>query len=129
MIEYCANLDEVPDKSRALFSHILNAHHIWNARINKEPSKFEVFQVHDITDWNEIHYDNQRASFDIVCNTDDFETRLDYESSDGKLFSNTIQDMLFHIINHGTHHRGQIAMNLRQNDIEPLVSDYIYYKR
>lgn len=40
-----------------------------------------------------------------------------------------IQQILFHIANHFTHHRGQIISDLRQNGIEPRISDYIFYKR
>ncbi|MBG50149.1 MAG: damage-inducible protein DinB [Pseudozobellia sp.] len=129
LIEYCDSLDTVPEKSIGLFSHVLNAHHIWNARLRQEKSLYTVFQVHEISNWSEIHYENQRASFDITSETENFEKRIDYENSEGRLFTNTIQDVLFHIINHSAHHRGQIAMDFRQNGIEPLVSDYIFYKR
>ena len=37
--------------------------------------------------------------------------------------------MLFHFVNHSTYHRGQIASNLKEHGIEPLVTDYIFYKR
>lgn len=129
MIDTCSALDVLPEKSIALFSHILNAHHIWNARIWQRKSEFEVWQVHDVKAWVDIHYENQRSSFEITSNTDDFEKRIDYENSKGRLFTNTVQDMLFHIINHSAHHRGQIAMDFRSKDIEPPVTDYIFYKR
>jgi uncharacterized damage-inducible protein DinB len=45
------------------------------------------------------------------------------------LFTNTIKDILFHIINHSTNHRGQIAVDFRNNGLEPLVLDYVFYKR
>jgi uncharacterized damage-inducible protein DinB len=45
------------------------------------------------------------------------------------MFSNTIKDILFHMINHSTHHRAQIAMDMRNNKLEPLPLDYIFYKR
>ncbi|SHI55549.1 DinB family protein [Pseudozobellia thermophila] len=129
LIDYCLGLDTVPEKSSRLFSHVLNAHHIWNARLCKERPKYEVFQIHEVGNWHDIHYENQRCSFDITSNTQDFEKRIDYENSKGRLFTNTVQDILFHIINHSTHHRGQIAMDFRLNDIEPLGMDYIFYKR
>ncbi len=129
LIEECNKLDKVPEKSAALFSHVLNAHHIWNARILGKPSEYEVWQIHEIKDWGDIHYENQRSSFEITTNNDDFERRIDYENSEGRLFTNTLQDILFHIINHSTHHRAQIAMDFRSNDLEPLSLDYIHYKR
>lgn len=122
-------MDSVPEKSIELFSHILNVHHRWNAVLTAKKSEYDVFQIQDIKNWPEIHYDNQRGSFEIITNADDFEKRLDYENSEGRLFTNTVQDILFHIINHSTHHRGQIAMDFRKNEIEPLSLDYIHYKR
>lgn len=129
IIEECSKLDNVPEKSISLFSHLLNAHHIWNARIIGKPAEYEVWQSHEIKDWGDIHYENQRSSFEITTNTKDFEKRIDYENTEGRLFTNTLQDILFHIINHSTHHRSQIAMDFRNNDLSPIPSDFIFYKR
>lgn len=129
LIATFANTDKVPEKSSVLFSHILNAHHLWNARLRERKPEFGVWQVHDMLALGDIHYENQRNSFEIISNIDDFEKRIDYENTEGKLSMYTVQDMLLHIINHSTYHRGQIAMDFRANGLEPLVSDYIHYKR
>lgn len=129
LIEACAQLGEVPEKSAALFSHILNSHHIWNARITGAEPGYEFWQEHPLKDWQEIHYENQRNTFEIITNTSDFEGRVDYHNSEGRLFINTVQDMLFHIINHSTHHRGQILSDFRNNGIEAFSLDYVFYKR
>ncbi|WP_298485069.1 DinB family protein [uncultured Maribacter sp.] len=129
IIEQCNAMETVPDDTIKLFSHILNAHHIWNGRILKIPSKYSIWQLHDVKEWEDIHYENQRNSFEITSNADDFEDRIDYESSEGRLFTNTLQDMLFHIINHSTQHRGQIAKGFRKKGLDPLILDYVIYKR
>jgi len=129
LIEEFNKMDIVPQRGSALFSHILNAHHIWNARILDKPITYDVWQVHPIKEWGDIHYENQRSSFEITQNTVDFDKRIDYENTEGRLFTNTIQDMLFHIINHSTHHRGQIATDLRNQGIDPINMDYAFYKR
>lgn len=129
LIEECNRLENVPEKTIALFSHILNAHHVWNSRMLAKKREFEIFQTHPLTDWEEIHYDNQKDTFDIITRIDHFEKRLGYESTEGMPYTNTIQEMLFHIINHSTHHRAQISVDFRNNGIEPLALDYIYYKR
>lgn len=126
--EYMA-VKKMPEKSLGLFSHILNAHHIWNARLQGKLPSYEVWHLQPVKDWSDIHYENQRNTFEIITNTDNFEQRIDYENSEGRVFSNTIKDILFHIINHSTHHRGQIAMDLRSHKLEPLKLDYIFYKR
>ena len=129
LIDECLKLERIPEKSVTLFSHILNAHHIWNSRILGSESLYEVWQEHPIEDWGDIHYENQRSSFEVITAADNFEVRIDYENTEGRLFTNTLQDILFHIINHSTHHRSQIAMDFRNEGIEPLELDFIFYKR
>lgn len=129
IITFAKETGELPEKSRELFNHILNVHHRWNALLAKTEPRLELAQDNPIDTWADIHYDNQRTSFEIITNADDFELRIDFEDSDGRLFTNSMQDILFHIVNHSTHHRGQMMMNFRDHGIEPLMLDYIFYKR
>ncbi|WP_396591038.1 DinB family protein [Allomuricauda sp. R78024] len=129
LIEQCASMDQVPEKCIKLFSHILNAHHVWNHRIVGKQIEFDVWQKHEVENWQDIHYENQRTSFEIITNADDFAKRIDYENSEGRTFGNELKDILFHIVNHSTHHRGQILMDFRLAGIEPESLDYILYKR
>ena len=129
LIEQCTSMDEVPEKCRKLINHIFNAHHIWNHRILGKEPEFGVWQDHEVSDWSDIHYENQRTSFEIITNTEDFNKRIDYINSEGRAYANDVKDILFHIINHATHHRGQIALDMRGANIEPKPMDYIYYKR
>ncbi|AWX44714.1 hypothetical protein HME9304_01717 [Flagellimonas maritima] len=129
LIEQCMGMKEVPEKSLELFNHILNAHHTWNKRIMGKPKEFDISHQHLLENWEDVHYENQRTSFEIITNTEDFSTRIDYESSEGRTFANELKDILFHIINHSTHHRGQILADFRTSGIEPESLDYIFYKR
>lgn len=129
LIEAFVKFEEVPEKSASLFSHILNAHHLWNARLTGAEASFTVWQDHPLNTWQDIHYENQRNTFEIITNTRDFDQRIDYQNSEGRLFTNTVQDILFHIINHSTHHRAQILFDLRNNGLETVSLDYVFYKR
>ena len=122
-------LEKVPKKSKELFSHILNAHHIWNKRLLDEHWQYDVWQVHEPSAWEDIHYENQRTTFEIITNTDDFSKRVDYKTTEGRVFANELKDILFHIVNHSTHHRGQLVMDFRTNKIDLSPLDFIYYKR
>lgn len=128
-IETCAQLEHIPEQSHRLFSHVLNAHHLWNARILGQAPALAVWDVHEVKAWGDLHYQNQRDSFEIITNADPLDRRITYESSEGRTYTNTLQDILFHVINHSTHHRAQIASDFRTNGLEPLALDYIFYKR
>jgi uncharacterized damage-inducible protein DinB len=58
-----------------------------------------------------------------------FEEMIFYKNSTGKKYENTIREIITHVINHSTYHRGQIAMELRRLGIDPPPTDYIFYRR
>lgn len=120
--------DKVSEKSKSLFSHVVNAHHIWNNRINQIQNRYGVWDMHPIEhclDIDKANYQNTLLILDVV----DLNAIINYKTSNGFSFNNSIRDILFHIINHSTYHRGQIATDFRQHDIEPLPTDFIFYKR
>lgn len=121
------NFSKIDDKAISLINHTLNAQQIWNARIVGEKS-FEVWQINPSEDWEEINHQNFRKSIHIIENFD-LDKRVEYQNSRGTKFENSIFEMLFHAINHSTYHRGQINTLLKQSGVEPILTDYIFYKR
>lgn len=117
----------VPEKSLKLINHILNAHQVWNSRILKEES-FGVWQMNEFSDLTKINNTNFSNTKKIIQEFDLVQTVF-YQNSKGERFENKIEDILFHTVNHSTYHRGQIALLFRKSGIDPLVSDYIFYKR
>lgn len=117
-----------PEKSLQLINHTLNAHQIWNARIEQ---KTHEVQVWDIRPWNILKAINKENSENTlkILDDSDLNKRIVYKTSKGEQFENTTQEILFHIVNHSTYHRGQIASDCKQHGIIPLVTDYIFYKR
>ena len=116
------------ERSVKLFSHILNAHHIWISRIEGIKPKFDVWSVHHVADFASINQENYNTTL-LLLDHADYSKVIRYTTSTGKAFTNSIGDILFHIVNHSTHHRGQIASDFRESGIEPLNTDYILYKR
>lgn len=121
------NISKVDEKTISLINHTLNAQQIWNSRILNETT-FEVWQINPFENLNEINLQNFNKSIEIVKNSD-LDQIIEYKNSRGTSFENSIFEMLFHAINHSTYHRGQINSLFKQNDIEPVLTDYIFYKR
>lgn len=122
------NKHQLPSRTLFLFSHIQNAHHIWNYRIIKKEALYKVFQEHSIEPLNILNQNNHDITQQII-KENDLNTPIQYTNTKNETFTNTIQDILFHIINHSTYHRAQIATLLRQENINPPITDYIAYKR
>lgn len=119
--------DKLIERSTHLFSHLINAHQIWNSRILLTKS-IALNQLHSFEECKSIDASNYSDTLKILGDYDLNEV-IQYKNSKGNEFQSSIQQILFHISNHSTHHKGQIISDLRQNGIEPIVTDYIFYKR
>lgn len=54
---------------------------------------------------------------------------ITYKNLAGVDFSTVLHDIIAHVINHGTHHRGQVGALLKAEGIEIPALDYILYVR
>jgi len=122
-----ANLEHLPERTFPLFCHVLNAHQIWNARILSQQS-LGVRDIHSLANCGQLDEQNLRDTLLILENFA-LEQTVFYRDTKGNPFSNSIRDILFHVANHSTHHKGQIISDLRMSGIDPVITDYIFYKR
>lgn len=127
IVQLLENENAISKKVIPLLSHTINAHQIWNARIT-ESEELGVNQIHTLNECAAIDAQNFEDTLGIL-NTRELSETVSYTNSKGAAFKNTVQQILFHISNHFSHHKGQIIFDLRQSGIAPLVTDYIFYKR
>lgn len=117
----------VTERSLGLISHSINAHQIWNARINGT-QPFGVFETHSVENISKFDTANYHSTIEIIDSTN-LEKVIEYNNSKGEPYSNAVADILFHISNHHSHHRGQLISDLKSSGIPSIVTDYIFYKR
>ena len=119
---------QTSEKATKLYNHILNVHQVWNSRIEPNQNPFGSWEVHPLHEYPSIDQANFKNSL-LILDKYELTTSIHYLNTKGQPFSNSVKDILFHIINHSTYHRAQIATEFRQNGLEPLMTDYILYKR
>lgn len=112
-----------------LVSHMANAQSIWLSRINGEESTFAVWDEHTAKEALELLESTSQNWLDFIYSGDLEQETIKYKNSKGQAFESRLGDILTHVVNHGTHHRGQIAHMLREEDIAPPASDFIFYVR
>lgn len=79
--------------------------------------------------WNQ-HESRMRAFLDSLTDAD-VDRRIEIRTADGTTtMSAPIEQMVLHVVNHGSYHRGQLTMMFRQLGVEPANSmDLIRYYR
>ncbi len=118
---------DVPSKAVTWMAHILGAEHMWLDRMTDDPRNHVVWPDWKLYECLEQQQELARRWEKFFQNlTDaDIERKVSYTNSQGKEFTNTVQDILLHLSLHAPHHRGQINAELRAEGYDPPYIDYI----
>lgn len=116
------------ERVAVIFSHILNAHTIWNTRIGGVSPEGGVWTVHPVDAWEERNRANFQRTREIL-DSDSLVRVVAYRDSRGNPYENQVGEILLHVFNHSTYHRGQLAILLGQESKTPPVTDFIVYLR
>lgn len=122
--------DQTPASCLRLLSHIVNAQATWLSRINSEKQLAGLWDVHDLEGCKILHAEtSQGLRAAMERHADDLDIKIEYANSQGRVFQNSLFDILFQVFNHATYHRGQIAVEMRINGLQPVNTDYINFVR
>ena len=115
-----------------IFSHVINAQFIWMSRISGNKSIHKpVWSLHTLEDLKKYSKEISALWLDYLSKLDEkeLERSISYSNSEGQAFSNTVSDMLPHIVNHASYHRGQVNKLIRREGFPVHNTDYITYRR
>jgi len=118
------------EKIITVMGHLVSANFIWLNRIKDLPkSQYELWGRYDVLGLKRMvdEADDQWMSF--IRENENFDRILKYKNYVGDYFENNVQQIMIHLVNHGSYHRGQVAMLLRQKGYEPINTDFITYDR
>lgn len=127
LIAALKKLPLVPETSHKLLAHIINAHSVWNGRI-EGLAPDGVWEIHTLDILEKNNHENLHKSLSIL-ESKSLEDLILYCNSQGESFESYLCDIIYHIINHASYHRGQIATDCKNYGVAPLVTDYIFHKR
>ncbi len=127
----CLEQQNVTDeKILSVFGHLMAANFIWLNRIKDLPkSKYELWGKYDLTELKRMVQEADELWMNFINENENFDRLMKYHNYVGDYFENNVQQIMIHLVNHGTYHRGQVAMLLRQKSFEPVNTDFITYDR
>jgi uncharacterized damage-inducible protein DinB len=118
-------------RPRLLLAHILSAERLWLERIQGGPQSLPV--------WPEFSFEQCEAqitelkslwrTFLIELSPGGLSNEITYKNSKGEAWTNTIEDILTHVLLHSSYHRGQIATQVRAGGDQPAYTDFIHAAR
>jgi len=124
--------NENDDETLKLFSHILNAKFIWATRITKTSLGPNVWDVY-LPEQLQQQVRDSTLLFEGIIKKLTLETEfalpVSYVTTEGKPYTTLLSDILAHIVNHSSYHRGQIAKLIRLKGFAPVNTDYITFCR
>ncbi|HKW89949.1 MAG TPA: DinB family protein [Candidatus Acidoferrales bacterium] len=117
---------------RATLEHIMWAEWLWLERWQgRSQSGPLAGDLKDLTAirarWN--HIETDLRAYVHGLSTADLERVVEYRNTKGHAFMNPMVQMLQHLVNHGSYHRGQVTTMLRQLGAAPLTTDLIAFYR
>lgn len=121
----------VPKRALDLYAHVLGAEHVWLTRLEQRRPTVAVWPVMSVEECAQLAGENRsgfRAYLDRLT-SDDIRRSVHYRNSAGDEFDNAIEDILLHVAMHGSYHRGQITLLVRDSGAEPQPTDYIAFVR
>jgi uncharacterized damage-inducible protein DinB len=131
-LDSIAGLDGNDAQPRRYFAHILGAQKLWLLRI--QGSNLTGAEV-----WPDLSFEECLAlgaemelkwkEYLETMDGEELNRSVAYTNSKGDGFVNTVEEIITHMFNHGTYHRGQIASKVREMGGTPASTDFIVFMR
>jgi uncharacterized damage-inducible protein DinB len=112
--------------------HTFAADRLWLSRFSGSPHpgfisdadrRLSVLQDH----WPALH--ERWRQWAAGLTDDKVREPLSYSDMKGRPWREPLWQLVLHVVNHGTHHRGQVAGFLRSLGHNPPVTDLVFYYR
>ncbi|MFX3625357.1 MAG: DinB family protein [Ectobacillus sp.] len=107
--------------------HVYDVDVLWFSRIKGTPivSNISFSSINEAKEKFGALHEEMELFYEKINGFD----KVAYSNSAGEMFVNTAKELVQHIVNHGTYHRGNITAMLWQTGQRGASTDYIFYLR
>jgi uncharacterized damage-inducible protein DinB len=115
---------------RETFVHILEVDRLWYKRLagHDELQRTEevLYRPEDVKQAFEQIF---HKLMEYVESLETMDVLVEYRNSKGETFRNQACEVIQHLVNHGTYHRGNISSMLKEMGQKGISTDFIFYLR
>jgi uncharacterized damage-inducible protein DinB len=108
-----------------MFQHILLARELWHNRVANQNNPF-IFDGKSLRQCVESYQKNQSEWINFLESTEDFDADVNYKTTEGTTKTTKLKNILTHVVNHSTYHRGQIT-NILKGKTKLASTDFIFF--
>jgi uncharacterized damage-inducible protein DinB len=114
-----------------LYAHILGAEQVWLARLRQAAPTVAVWPQLTLDACAALAAETHHAWDAYLAGVGEAGLRAEvaYVNSAGQAFRSSVEDILLHVALHGTYHRGQVALTVRDGGGTPVPTDFIALAR
>jgi len=118
------------EKILSLLGHYLAAQFLWLHRIKGLPAPdYKLWGNYSFEQLEKMSTEADALWTEFVKATENFNRELTYKNYVGDAYTNNVEMIMIHLVNHCSYHRAQIALLLREKGFEPINTDFITYDR
>lgn len=119
------------EKCLAWLSHIVWTYRHWLERFQKGTSTSPIWETRSLDEIKKLYQQvySELEHFIADQSGSTLQENISYSNSKGQKFEQPLEDLVIHVFNHATHHRGQIVSRLRDMGYQPPRTDYVVYMR
>ncbi len=120
------------EKVHHWLNHIVNAEKIWFERIQTGSMKTMPWEEYPLSSlYSRMHAIHEEIMSWLRDRSDEELAKgiAQYTTTQGEAFQTPWIQILAHVVNHSTHHRGQVVARMREQGIAPPSTDYIFFLR
>ena len=117
-----------PPRALKWLGHVLGAERLWLGRLQQDPKAVAVWPeltldqcAGEIADLARLWQDYLNAR-----TPEQLSRPIPYVNTKGESYTNTVEDILMHVVIHSAYHRGQIAADVRASGHTPAYTDFIH---
>ena len=128
--EFLRDLGGSFNSLRDTLAHALMADDAWQHRVRGEPfTRPTPEQLPVKLETLRDQWQPKLSGWEALIATRDSSELIQYRAFDGQPYSNTVEEIVCHVVNHGSYHRGQVASMLRQLGHKAVNTDLITFTR